>query len=350
VVSAGISGFKLDECDNSDFTGNWSWPEVAKFPSGADGEQMHCLFGLRYQDAIQSVFDRRRQRTYGLVRSSGALAAPYPYVLYSDLYDHKEFLRGVVNMGFSGLLWTPELRNAENPEDLIRRLQSVVMSPMALINGWYIKNPPWKQVERNANNADRLAPDWQEVEAKCRSVMELRMWLIPYLHAAFVRYRKEGLPPFRAIIMDYPDKAAALAIEDQWMMGDSLMVAPVVAKQSERPVYLPPGEWYNFWTAEKLQGDRRVTVKAPLEQIPFFVKSGTILPLAEKTLHTEDAESWRITAQVYGERPGPAVLYEDDGSYAPAFSPVTLSWNAASRSGSVAGASRYQVREWKLVG
>ena len=119
-VALGVSGYKLDECDNSDFTGNWSFPETSRFPSGADGEQMHCLFGQRYQDTLQEIFDRRHTRTYGLVRSSGALAAPYPYVLYSDLYDHREFVRGVVNMGFSGLLWTPELRNAKDTEDLVR--------------------------------------------------------------------------------------------------------------------------------------------------------------------------------------------------------------------------------------
>ena len=95
----------------------------------------------------------------------GRLAAPYPYVLYSDLYDHKEFIRGVANMGFSGLLWTPELRNGESTEDLIRRLQSVVLSPMALINAWYIKNPPWKQVKRTRTMRTNLSPDWQEVES-----------------------------------------------------------------------------------------------------------------------------------------------------------------------------------------
>jgi alpha-D-xyloside xylohydrolase len=103
-VSLGISGYKLDECDNSDFTGSWSFPEASSFPSGADGEQMHSLFGLRYQDTIQGIFDKRQQRTYGLVRSSHALAAPYPYVLYSDLYNHREFIRALVNAGFSGLL------------------------------------------------------------------------------------------------------------------------------------------------------------------------------------------------------------------------------------------------------
>jgi alpha-D-xyloside xylohydrolase len=109
-VALGVSGYKLDECDNSDFTRNWSFPEISRFPSGADGEQMHSLFGLRYQDTIQGIFEKRNQRTYGLVRSSHALAAPYPYVLYSDLYDHATSIRSVAHAGFSGLLWTPEVR------------------------------------------------------------------------------------------------------------------------------------------------------------------------------------------------------------------------------------------------
>ncbi len=353
-ISLGVSGYKLDECDNSDFTGNWSWPEIAAFPSGADGEQMHCLFGLRYQDALLSAFETRRQRTYGLVRSSGALAAPYPFALYSDLYDHRDFIRGVVNMGFSGLLWTPELRNASNTEDLVRRLQTVVLSPMALINGWYIKNPPWKQVERNANNADKLAPDWESIEATCRTVMELRMRLIPYLHAAFVRYRREGIPPFRAAVMDYPDDPATWAIEDQYFAGDSLLVAPVVAGQAARSVYLPAGDWFDFWTGRRYGGKQRVRVQPPLEQIPLFVKSGAILPLAEPALHTRDAAGLRIHARVYGEQPRPAVLYEDGGEWNPTLAEVTLAWDPATpsgalrRSGSGAG-PRYEVVEWTPV-
>src|SRR5579875_3703923 len=133
-VSKGVSGFKLDECDNSDYTGNWSFPELGQFPSQADGEQMHCLFGLHYQQTIQSQYDRRQTRTFGLVRSSHALAAPFPYVLYSDLYDHRQFVRALVNSGFSGLLWCPEVRDAANTEDLIRRLQTVIFSPLAMVN------------------------------------------------------------------------------------------------------------------------------------------------------------------------------------------------------------------------
>jgi alpha-D-xyloside xylohydrolase len=351
-ISLGVSGYKLDECDNSDFTGNWSFPEISKFPSGADGEQMHCLFGQRYQDALQAVFERRKTRTYGLVRSSGALAAPYPYVLYSDLYDHKEFIRGLAGAGFSGLLWTPELRDGASPEDLIRRLQSVALSPMALINAWYIRNPPWKQVKRAENNDGKFAPDWQEIEAKCRSVMELRMRLVPYIHAAFVKYHREGLPPFRALVMDYPDDARTWAVDNQFLVGESLLVAPVFASESGRSVYLPEGDWFDYWTGKRYVGKQQIQVQAPLEQIPLFVKSGTLLPLADVTLHTDDPASWRLTVNVYGSKPAPAVLYEDDGSWSPALTPVDLAWDADRGTGSLkrAGSGKYAVAQWIPIG
>jgi alpha-D-xyloside xylohydrolase len=353
-VALGVSGYKLDECDNSDFTRNWSFPEFSRFPSGADGEQMHCLFGLRYQDTIQSIFERRKQRTYGLVRNSHALAAPYPYVLYSDLYDHRDFIRGLVNSGFSGLLWTPELRDARSTEDLIRRLQTVVLSPMALINAWYIRNPPWKQVAREANNAGQFSPDWEQVEAQCRRILNLRMRLVPYLHAAFVRYHREGLPPFRPLVLDYPADRKTWTIDDQYLIGESLMAAPVVAGKAQRTVYLPDGEWVDFWTSRRYPGRRQIEVDPPLEQVPLFVKSGTLLPLAEPALHAEDEAGRRIRVQIYGDHAAPAVLYEDDGSWSPALNQVTLRWDGNRRSGEVqrtgsGSAPRYEVMAWDVI-
>ncbi len=374
-VSLGVAGYKLDECDNSDFTGNWSFPELASFPSGADGEQYHSLFGLRYQDAIQEIFERRRQRTFGLVRSSQALAAPSPYVLYSDLYDHRQFVQAVAQSSFSGLLWTPEVREASGgPAELVRRLQAVVFSPLAMVNAWYLKNPPWKQVDRDANNAGRLAPDWEKAEALCRAVLELRMQFIPYLHAAFVRYRREGLPPFRALVLDYPDDPEVRNLSDQFMMGDRVLVAPVIVNgaprhghgsksplpgaegETARPVYLPAGEWYDFWTGERYPGRQRLILRVPLERTPLFVKAGTVLPLAQPTLHTADPASWQLTARVYDSGQEPAVLFEDDGSWEPALEEVRLEWNAAQRTGQLVrrapsqpGAS-YTVTKWEQVG
>lgn len=353
-VALGAAGYKLDECDNSDYTRNWSFPELSRFGSGADGEQMHALFGLRYQDAVQAVFERRGARTYGLARSSGALAAPYPYVLYSDLYDHATFIRAVGKAGLSGLLWTPEVRDAASPEELVRRLQSAVLSPMALINAWYIRNPPWKQVDRAANNAGRFAPNWEAVEAVCRRVLELRMQLVPYLHAAFVRYHREGLPPFRPLVMDVPDDVHAWPVDDQYLVGEGLLAAPMTAGQSTRSVYLPAGTWYDFWSGRRHAGGQRIDVRPPLEEVPLFVRGGTLLPLARATLHTDDPASGDLTVRAYGAADAACTLYEDDGAHAPALTEVVLSWDAARPAGAVrrAGTARpphYRVAAWTRI-
>jgi len=331
-VSRGISGYKLDECDNSDFTRNWSFPELTRFPSGADGEQMHSLFGLRYQDTIQGVFDSHNRPTYGLVRNSGALAAPYPYVLYSDLYNHREFVRGLVNSGFSGLLWCPEVRDAKDPEDLIRRLQTVVFSPLAMVNAWYIRNPPWKQVQQKTNNAGQFEPGWEKVEATCREMIEWRMRLLPYIHAAFVQYHRTGLPPFRALVMDWPADTHTHNVDDQWIMGDSLLVAPIISGDKDRKVYLPPVDWHDLYTGKVLNGGRTVTISPPLERIPVFVKAGTLLPLAEPTLHTADEGGYKLEVRAYGPNPQPTTLYDGD-------TPVEIAWQSAPR-------SRYEVLRW----
>lgn len=309
-VALGVAGYKLDECDNSDYTGSWSFPELAEFPSGADGEQMHSLFGLRYQDAVTAAFDG--QRTYGLTRSSHALAAPYPYALYSDLYDHREFVRALANSGFCGLLWAPELRHAASTEDLLRRLQTAVLSPLAQIDAWYIRNPPWTQVDKAANNAGELDPNWRTVEARCRRVLQLRMRLLPYLHAAFVRYHRHGTPPFRALVVDWPDDPESWAVDDQYLMGEAFLVAPLFTGQRERTVYLPGGDWYDFWTGRRYPAGRHV-VTADLDTIPLFVRDGTAVPLAEPAPFAQPDMPLHVTA--YGPNaPDTVTVYQDDGT------------------------------------
>ena len=361
-VALGVSGFKLDECDNSDYTGSWSFPELSRFPSGADGEQMHSLFGLHYQNAVEQAFAQHQQRTYGLVRSSGALASASPYVLYSDLYNHAQFIHAVPQAGFCGLLWAPEVREAANPAELVRRLQSAVFSPLAMVNAWYLKNPPWKQVDRAANNAGQFSPAAGQVTAQCRAVIELRMELLPYLHAAFVRYHQEGLPPLRAVVMDYPDDRETRSLDDEYLMGDSLLVAPVAVTDAapatdqpvQRTVYLPAGDWQDFWTGQHYPGHQHMTVTVALDRVPVFVKSGAILPLAQPTLSTEEADSWKLTAVVYGEGNQPATLFEDDGAWEPQLTKVQLAWDAAAKSGRLtrtgsAPANAYTVTEWKAM-
>lgn len=345
-LNIGISGFKLDECDGSDYTGGWSFPSLSHFPSGVDGEQMHSVFGLRYQHAIWEQFLKRKQETYCLVRSSGTLAAPYPFVLYSDLYDHRQFIRGLVNSGFSGMLWCPEVRDAKSEEDLIRRLQSAVFSPLAMINGWYIANPPWKQLNRERNNANELMDNWQDLEAKCRKILGWRMQLIPYLRSSFACYAADGTPPFRALLLDSPNDPALLNVDDEYMVGDRMLVAPLFAGEAGRKVVLPAGIWHDFWTGKSVQGESSFSLPASTEKIPVYVKAGSVLPMATVSNSTADAASRELTVCIFGDGSLPFSMQTPQGDS------LHITWNAKTHSGSIdqrGNARPYKIARWKQM-
>lgn len=359
LIDKGVMGFKLDECDNSDFNASsWSFPNCAQFPSGLDGEQMHNLIGSLYQKTLLKAFEDRNKRTLSQVRSSGALASSLPFVLYSDLYKQREFIRGVVTAGFSGLLWSPEVRSCSSGEGLIRRVQCVMFSPHALLNCWRIPNPPWKQVDLKKNLVGEFMENWEEIQELCRKFFEIRMSLIPYLYTSFARYQQEGLPPFRAMVMDYPEDPETHQLDSQFMMGESLLVAPLTLEDGlQRKVYLPKGEWCDFWTNELYQGGQSYDIAAPMDRIPVFVKKGTLLPYAKPVQCVTEDTVFDITVRCYGDNCGDFTLYEDDGftfDYKKGlYNLVQLKWNKdgkhqVDRKGNYSG-SRYNILGWETL-
>jgi alpha-D-xyloside xylohydrolase len=358
LFSKGVDSVKIDEVDNQPFRSDpWSFPEFSAFPSGLDGEQMHSLFGVLAQQALLEPFEKTGRRTWGLVRNSHALSAPLPYVIYSDSYDHRDYVRGLAKSGFGGHLWTPEVRDAKSVEDLIRRIQTVIFSPYAMINCWYMKLPPWLQIDSDRANAGETMPEAPEATRLVRDLFRLRMSLAPYLYAAFNEYHRHGIPPVRALLLDYPADHETLGIDNQFMFGPSLMVAPLIAGEHARSVYFPAGDWYDYFTGEKIQGGKRMEVSKPLDQLPLYVKGNTLLPVAEPVQHIARDTEFRISVRIYGDRPESAVLYEDDGEtleYAKgAQNVVTLSWSngkgSVTRSGPVKRL-RYEVTGWAQAG
>lgn len=313
-VKEGIAGFKLDECDNSDFnSSNWAFPDSTVFPSGMDGEQMHLAVGTLYQHLIYRIYKQEDKRTYSQVRSSGALAAPLPFVLYSDLYHHKQFIRGIVNSGFSGLLWCPEVRNCINGDDMLRRLQTVIFSSHALINSWRIPSPPWKQTDITKNLAGEKMDSAEYYTDECRKLFELRMRLLPYLYSSFVEYAHTGKPPIRALLMDYPEDMQARMVDDEYLFGESMLICPLTYEDgTSRRVYLPEGGWYNFFTGEKKEGGCTFEVQAEYNEIPVYVKEGAIIPLAKPVVCVNRSTVFDMEIKTFGAAAGEFVLYEDD--------------------------------------
>jgi len=355
LFSKGVDSMKIDEVDNQPFKHDpWSFPDFSTFPSGLDGEQMHSLFGILCQQTLLAPFRDKNMRTWGLVRDSGALSAPLPYTVYSDSYDHPSYVRGLAKSGFGGHLWTPEVRDAKSVEDLVRRVQTVIFSPYAMINCWYMKMPPWLQIDADKSNAGEVMPEAKETTRLVRNAFRLRMSLVPYLYSAFNEYHETGKPVVRALVLDYHADENVAKIDDQFMFGQSLMVAPMVEGQAKRSVYFPKGAWIDFFTDERIEGGRRIDIAKPLDQLPLYIKDNTLLPRAASVTHIGKDTIFEIRVEVVGTHPEPITLYEDDGETFDyekgAQNKVVLSWTptggSVTRTGNLK-LKRYDVIEWR---
>ena len=316
-IGMGVSGYKIDEVDGFD---RWIWPDVATFPSGTSAEEMRQVFGLLFQKMSSNWFRELNRRTYGLVRASNAGASNLPYVIYNDYYSHKDFITALINSSFIGVLWTPEVRSSGQAEDWLRRMQSVCFSPMAMLNAWADGTQPWT---------------FPEVEAQVREVAMLRMRLIPYLYSTFAQYHFEGIPPFRAMqlvealtlrsVTEEGDldssknpygSYSTKEIKYQYMMGESILVAPMFAGELNREVLLPPGKWYDFYTGELVGEEEVITIIPGLDNIPLFVKDGAIIPMLkeDRTRMPVQGEILPLEIRHYGQKEGTYLLYDDDGT------------------------------------
>ena len=317
--SRGIDAFKIDECDNSDFIASaWSFPEYAEFPSGMDGEEMHSAFGNLCMKMMDEAAAPLGRRLWHNIRNAHALAAPEPFVLYSDLYRMDDFIRGLANAAFSGLLWSPEVRQCQSDEELIRRLQLVVFSPMALVNGWMIKMPPWRQVDVELNKQGIVSPTADALTALCREVLKMRMRLLPLLYTAFAEYAFEGVPPVRPLVTDYTDDPGTREVEDEFLIGRDLLFAPVTAPERGREVYFPEGVWHHYSDGRSFRGGQRLRLECGVGEFLLFVRDGAVIPWADPVEHVAEDTVFRLVPRIYGSGEGICRLYDGDMDLAPA--------------------------------
>jgi alpha-D-xyloside xylohydrolase len=355
-------GFKADECDNQPITDTrpFNYPYATVFPSGIDGEQMTQLYGYFQQRSLLTAFKARNQRTWSDVRATTALAAPLPFNLYSDAYTFDEYLRQLVNASFTGLLWSPEVREARTLDELLNRVAMSAFAPQMCFNLWFMPHPLWEQYDAGKNKAGQTLtePERQRVAENLRSIVNQRYQLLPYLYASFHRYHTEGLPPVRSLLLDFPDNPDLRQVDNAFLFGDSLLVAPLLGNSRSRRVVLPHGlDWYELKSGRRHAGGSAVEVAASPGEVPIFVKENSLVPLAEPVPHVERDTLFKLTVRVYGPDPAPTSLLEDDGETYDfekgAYNRVTLSWSKAgggkvAREGSFPG-RRYEVVRWDVT-
>src|SRR5262245_8289751 len=274
---------------------------------GLTGAAYHNLYPTQYHCGAYDFVRKRRRPAVRFQRSGWTGAARCAQVVWNgDPTTDWGFdgltsaLWGGLGVGLSGVaFWGSDigcffalLERALTPELLVRWVQLGAVSGVMRTqhNGFALPAKVRPQIYD-----DGQLPNWKRYA-------KLRTQLYPYLTTAAAEYRRSGLPLMRHLVLVASDDPAAVARDDEFLLGPDLLVAPVLAPgQTTREAYLPAGAWVDIWragtwdsasgafvlgAATVVEGARSVTVPAPLAELPIFVRAGAVLPLLPADVDT----------------------------------------------------------------
>ncbi len=308
VAGIGAKFFKTDEGSAFGSLANES-DKVG--PTGKEAQRLHNLFPIAYAKAPYEKFQQLNgSRGMNLTREGYAGIQRYPYIFAGDWPSEWQYFPAVIkagiNIGLSGVgNWGHCMGGFEHnadPELYIRWCEFGFFSPIAHLFG--MDHPGYKEPWNYGDEALRIFKKYDS----------LRYSLIPYLYATNYQMHETGLPIMRALVLDNQNDPNTYDIADQYMLGNSLLVCPVTVKGAvTRSVYLPEGDWYNYWTGKKYSGKQYVHVVTPLDTMPIFAKAGSIIPMQPSMAYLGEKKVDAITLDIFPGASGSAQLYEDDG-------------------------------------
>jgi len=272
AIAMGADGFKDDDAEGN-FIGD------VKLASGEDQRLVRNRYAVDYNHAVAEALAERKGKDWVLLQRSGTAGSNgLPFFWSGDnesTFSTENGLPTVVtaglNAGMSGIsLWMSDLggymkksRYAGDDVLFARWTEYSALSPgMEVINQMNLG--PWDYGD--------------EVLRIFRQCSILHMSLFPYLYAAAQQSAHNGLPVMRALVLMHQDDAMAREEESEYYFGPDLLVAPVLSPVTQRAVYLPEGNWIDYWSGQRLSGRRTLAADAPIDRIPLYVLDGTILP------------------------------------------------------------------------
>ncbi|MGO2128038.1 MAG: TIM-barrel domain-containing protein [Pseudoalteromonas prydzensis] len=264
----------------------------------------------------------------GIQRTGSAIWSGDTVPRWSNL---KEQIGAGIGAGLAGVPnWTFDI-GGFTPEDHYRNTDKGFVGHFSNLNdkdveNWQELNLRWFQFgafvplfRSHGQNPYReiynLADEGSLVYDSLVSYTKLRYRLMPYIYSeAGKMYQQDGTL-MRGLVMDFGDDKTAINIDDQYMFGPAFLVNPVHEfKARTRSVYLPKGtNWFDFYSGQSYQGGQTITANAPLEQMPLFVKAGSIVPIGGEKQFVFDNLDAPITLYIYTGADGQYTLYNDDG-------------------------------------
>jgi len=311
VMKVGSIGAKFLKTDEGSAFGALANESDKVGPSGPIVQKLHNVFPVAYAKAPYLKFQELNgYRGLNQTREGYAGIQRYPFIFAGDWPSEWQYFAPVIkagiNIGLSGVSdWAHCMGGFEHTADeelYIRWCQFGFFSPVAMVFGF--DHPgykePWAYGEAGLNNFKKYDL--------------LRYQLIPYIYStAFTAYQT-GVPIMRALVLNNQDDPNTYTIADQYMFGDNLMVCPVTVKGAQtRSVYLPKGDWFDYWTGEKYTGKQYIHILTPLDKLPIFVKSGAIIPMQPELQYMDEKKVDEITLDIWPGKSSSFDLYEDDG-------------------------------------
>ncbi|MGF7231587.1 TIM-barrel domain-containing protein, partial [Arachidicoccus sp.] len=150
-------------------------------------------------------------------------------------------------------------------------------------------------------------------EAAMRKALNLRYQLLPYIYSLGQEAYKTGAPIMRPLVMEFPSDTTVANMTDEWLLGKGVLAAPVLQTGGKRDIYFPNDTWYNYFTGKKIIGPKTISVDAALDQIPVYVRAGTILPIGPVIQYSEETSDTPLQIRIYSGKDGSFTMTEDDG-------------------------------------
>jgi len=277
-----------------------------------DHREIHNVYGLlnsraTYEGLLKLAPDAR---PFVLTRASYAGAQRYAAIWPGDNISSWTHLRATIPMltglGLSGVPFVGSdiggFADAPSAELYTRWLQTGVFYPFMRTHTTFgtPDQEPWS-----------FGVAFEDIN---RRFIELRYQLLPHIYNEMYLASTTGIPAMRPMVLEYPEDPNTYSMDEQFMFGRDLLIAPVLREAERvREVYLPKGEWFDFWTGTRYEGGTGVRVPVTIDSLPIFVRSGAFVFRQPVVQHTGEMPGQPLEVSVYGGAASESTLYEDDG-------------------------------------
>jgi alpha-D-xyloside xylohydrolase len=290
LLKLGVGAIKVDFGEGAPLTGQYF--------SGRTGWYEHNLYPLRYNKAVADITKEITGENVIWARSAWAGSQRYPLHWGGDAENTNSAmageLRGGLSLGLSGFTyWSHDVGGfvQRAPRDLYRRWMAWgVLTSHTRAHG----APPREPWEYD----DALNEDF-------RRALELKYSLMPYIYAQAKDSSAKGFPMLRALFFEYPKDRGSWSIDDEYMFGSNLLVAPLFESGESRKVYLPPGNWIDYQSGRVYAGSQWHDIRAGEIPVVLLVKDHTVLPHLKVAQSTKDLDWNNVELRVFSTDNGP---------------------------------------------